>query len=379
MPWPDFKLERFFARHEFETPFLLCCSDCETLTVGDVLTLEDDATARFQRLGLGYTEAPGGRSLRQRIAALYQGIDPDQILVFSGAEEGIFTFGQSVLSAGDHVIVHWPCYQSLYQVAQSLGCRVSLWRAEESHGWELNMEDLCRLLEPQTKAVFINNPHNPTGALLPPRFLKELAELAAERNFIVFSDEVYRYLEYDPADRCPAFCDLNDQAVSLNVMSKSFGLAGLRLGWIATKNNGLYQAMASFKDYTTICNSAPSEFLAELALTHAEKIISRNLALIRENLALLNNCMERWSAVFRWTRPKAGPIAFPGLATGLQSEDFCRDLRVKKGVLLLPGSLYADEFDMNFRIGFGRRNMPEALGRLEEYLWSLTDKYGDHQ
>lgn len=370
MSWPEFQLERFFARHEFETPYLLCCSDCETLTVSDLLALEDGAAEKFQRLGLGYTEAPGGRRLRERIASLYQGVDPDRVLVFSGAEEAIFTFGQTVLSAGDHVVVQWPCYQSLYQVAQSLGCRVSLWRAEESRNWELDLEDLTNLLEPDSKAVFINSPHNPTGALLSNEFSRELADLAAKRKFIVFSDEVYRYLEYDPADRPPAFCDLDDQAVSLNVMSKSFGLAGLRLGWIATKNDAVRRAMAAFKDYTTICNSAPSEFLAELALAHPEKIVERNMALIRENLDRLDSFMKRWPAFFRWTRPKAGPIAFPSLVSGRKAEEFCRDLREKKGVLLLPGSLYGDEFTANFRLGYGRRNMPEALGKLEEYLLS---------
>jgi aspartate/methionine/tyrosine aminotransferase len=149
-------------------------------------------------------------------------------------------------------------------------------------------------------------------------------------------------------------------------MSKTYGLAGLRIGWIATRDNSLFRKLAAFKDYTTICNSAPSEFLATLALRHAKVIVERNLQIIRENLNRLDLFFDSHTEMFTWYRPKAGSIAFPRLLWG-DIDEFCADLVKKTGVLLLPGTLYGSEFN-SFRIGFGRRNMPESLERFETYI-----------
>jgi aspartate/methionine/tyrosine aminotransferase len=150
-------------------------------------------------------------------------------------------------------------------------------------------------------------------------------------------------------------------------MSKSFGLAGLRIGWIATKNKSVYQKLASFKDYITICNSAPSEYLATVALKHKEKLIKRNLEIIRHNLNLLDDFFERHQQYFVWKKPKAGPTAFPRYLGSEGIEKFCHKLVSEVGVLLLLSTLY-DFGDMNFRIGFGRRNLQECVGKLEEFL-----------
>jgi aspartate/methionine/tyrosine aminotransferase len=159
---------------------------------------------------------------------------------------------------------------------------------------------------------------------------------------------------------------VNERAVSLGVMSKTYGLPGLRIGWIATHNRALREKMAALKDYTTICNSAPSEFLAELALRHREKLVARNLALIEDNLAVLDDFFSRHAGRFQWHRPKAGPIAFPRLI-GQDVEAFCDDLVKSTGVLLLPGTVF-DNQGNHFRIGFGRKNLPQAVAHLEAYL-----------
>ena len=177
---------------------------------------------------------------------------------------------------------------------------------------------------------------------------------------------MYRGLELDPAERLPAFADINDRALSLGVMSKAYGLAGLRIGWVATRNEKLLHELAAFKDYTTICSSAPSEFLATVALRHADKIVGRNLAIIRNNLDRLDTFFASHGEWFGWNRPKAGSIAFPALLQGVVDE-FCTDLVEQAGVLLLPGTLYNERFN-HFRIGFGRKNLPEALERMEIYL-----------
>jgi aspartate/methionine/tyrosine aminotransferase len=192
-----------------------------------------------------------------------------------------------------------------------------------------------------------------------------LNHLAQERGIVLFSDEVYRESEYDSANRLPSACDMNESAVSLGVMSKTYGLPGLRIGWIATHNAALYERMATLKDYTSICNSAPSEFLAELALRHRRSLAERNLNLIRRNLELLDAFFVEFADRFTWVRPRAGPIAFPRFNGDVDS--FCQDLVTEAGVLLLPGSLFED-MENHFRLGFGRANMPEALERLQEFL-----------
>lgn len=362
----EFKLERYFARYEFATELSLCSSDCESWTVAELLALEPGAPERFRQLRLGYTESLGSPALRQAICSLYGTIRPSQVLVHSGAEEAIFLFMHAVLDPGDHVIVHWPCYQSLAEVARSIGCQVTPWRAREGRGWALDLEEFRRAIRPNTRVVVLNNPHNPTGYLMPRDRLEEVVGITRRHGLLLFSDEVYRESEYDPADRLPAACDLDGRAVSLGVTSKTYGLAGLRIGWIATHNAAVYARVAALKDYTTICNSAPSEFLAELALRHRERLVRRNVGIIRHNLALLDDLFRRYPDLLSWQRPLAGPVAFPRLLAG-DVEDFCDDLIRRASVLLLPGTLF-DDHDNHFRIGFGRRNMPEALARLEAYL-----------
>jgi aspartate/methionine/tyrosine aminotransferase len=361
-----FKLERYFARHEFSVPYLLCSSDCESMELRDLLAFEPGAREEFDSLWLGYTESLGDLQLRQAIAGLYEHISADRVLVHAGAEEAIFNFMNVALGPGDHIVVHAPCYQSLGEVARSIGAEVSEWRGDSGRAWELDLDDLESLLTARTRVVVVNFPHNPTGFLPTPEFIHELSALSNRYGLIIFSDEVYRGLELDRSDRLPAFADVNERAVSLGVMSKTYGLAGLRIGWLATRDDDLFRELAEFKDYTTICNSAPSEFLATLALRNAGAIVERNLRIIRDNLDRLDHFFGSHGELFDWYRPRAGSIAFPTLLRGTVDE-FCADLVEKAGVLLLPGTLYGDGFN-SFRIGFGRKNLPEALEKLEEYL-----------
>ena len=366
MNLPPFKLERYFAKYEFNTEFLLCSSDCESMSIADLLTLEPGAAEKFQQTWLGYTESQGSPTLRQEICKTYETIQPEDILVHTGAEEAIFLFMHAVLNKGDHIIVHTPCYQSLRDVAKSMGCDVSPWRAREEKGWALDLDELRHLLRTNTKAIVLNTPHNPTGYLMSRADYDALNKFAQDRGLLLFSDEVYRESEYDPSTRLPAACDYGEHAVSLGVTSKTYGLAGLRIGWIATKNRKIYEKMASLKDYTTICNSAPSEFLAEVAMRNRQKLAERNLGIIKHNLTVIDDLFMHHSSLFTWNRPTAGSMGFPRLLKG-NVEDFCDDLVKKAGVLLLPGTMYDDSHN-HFRLGLGRKNLPQAVERLEEYL-----------
>jgi len=367
-----FKLERYFARYEFNAKYLLCSSDCESLSVGDLLAFEPEAEEDLKNHWLGYTESSGALSLRQEISHIYTGIEPEQVLVHSGAEEAIFLFMHAVLQPGDHVIVHWPCYQSLFEIARSIGCEVTFWEARLENKWVLHLDELKRNLRSNTRAIIVNTPHNPTGYLMPQDEYGALNALAHERGLLLFSDEVYRELEYDPAERLPSACDINPGAVSLGVMSKAYGLAGLRIGWVATHNASVFARMAALKDYTTICSSAPSEYLSELALRHRDRISGRNLHIIQDNLSLLDAFFSARAERFEWVRPRAGPIAFPRLV-GEDIEQFCHQLVTSSGVLLLPGTIY-DHPGNHFRLGFARKNMPRALALLEQFLDARATK-----
>ncbi len=366
MHLPPFKLERYFAKHEFNTEFLLCSSDCEAMSIADLLAFEDGAAEKLQNVWLGYTESQGSPALRNEICSLYTSMQPEDILVHTGAGEAIYLFMYAAFEKGDHVIVHSPGYQSLAEVARSVGCGVSSWMAREENDWALDMDELRGLIRPNTKGVVINTPHNPTGYLMSRADFETLNKFAQENNLILFCDEVYRESEYDIADRLPAACDMGEHAVSLGVMSKTYGLAGLRIGWVATKNKKIYQNMASLKDYTTICNSAPSEFLAEVAVRHRQKLIDRSLEIIKHNLAVVDDLFTRRTSLFTWIRPKAGSMGFPRLLKG-NVDEFCDDLVNEAGVMLLPGSNY-DDSNNHFRLGLGRRNLPQAVERLEEFL-----------
>jgi aspartate/methionine/tyrosine aminotransferase len=366
MNLPPFKLERYFARYEFNTEFLLCSSDCEAMSIADLLAFEPGAAEEFNHVWLGYTESQGSPSLRAEICKLYETIQPDDLLVHSGAEEAIFLFMFAAFQPGDHVVVHVPGYQSLAEVARAARCDVSPWQAREEKDWALDLDELRQLVRANTKAIIINSPHNPTGYLMSGLDYNALHQFAQENNLLLFSDEVYRESEYDPDSRLPAACDYGKHAVSLGVTSKTYGLAGLRIGWIATRNKDVYEKMASLKDYTSLCNSAPSEFLAEVALRNRTRLAARNLGIIQGNLSVMDGFFSRHSALFSWVRPRAGSMAFPRYLGG-DVDHFCDDLVKKAGVLLLPGSVY-DVASNHFRLGLGRKNLPQAVERLENYL-----------
>ena len=360
-----FKLERFFDKHEFSSPYLLCSSDCESFSIQELLTLEKEAEQNWQKVWLGYTESTGNKALRQEISELYSKINPKEVLVHAGAEEAIFNFMNILLSKNDHVIVHTPCYQSLTEVATSIGCKVTKWVANEDNSWELDLDFLQNNIQKNTKLIVVNCPHNPTGYIIPKDKFYQMIEIAKENNIILFSDEVYRLLEYDIINRLPAACDLYENAVSLGVMSKSFGLAGLRIGWIATQNQNTLKKMAAFKDYTSICNSAPSEYLATLALKIKNKILARNQKIVLQNLSHLSNFMKKYREIFTWNPPKGGTVSFPRINE--ESGQFCQKLLKEQGVLLAPSENF-NYGNHNFRIGIGRKNFIEGLTKFDEYL-----------
>lgn len=364
-----FKLERYFAKYEFSVKYLLSSSDCDGLLQSSLLEMADDKTKKlWDNLTLGYTESLGHSLLREEIAKLYQGITMNDCLVIV-PEEGIYIALNSILQKGDHIICTFPSYQSLYEIAEGIGCEVTKWEPEEEKGWRFNPEFLEKNIKSNTKLIIVNFPHNPTGYLPSKEDYQKIIELARKNNLYLFSDEMYRFLEYNKDDRLPSACEAYDKAISLFGMSKTFGLAGARIGWVVTKDKDLYTKMATFKDYTTICSSAPSELLSVIALRAKNEIIAKHLARIKRNIELLDSFFEEYKDRFEWVKPKAGTICFPKLKGTMNTLDFCQKVVKEANIMLLPSTVY-DYDDRHFRLGFGRENMPEVLEKFREYLKS---------
>lgn len=363
----DFKLERYFAKYEFATRYLLSSSDCQAWTMQEILDLEPGSSERLLQLPLNYIDSRGQPTLRTEIAGLYDQIESAQILTFAGAQEGISLFMQAALKKDDHVIVHWPCYQSLEELPRALGCEVSRWETRPQNGWRLDLNELQRLHRPQTRALIVNSPHNPTGYVMSKAEQEAVIEFAQKHDLLLFSDEVYRFSEYDPAARLPSACDLYPNAISLGALSKTFGLPGLRVGWIATQNQKLLERMAALKDYTTICNPGPSEFLAEIAVRHWKTIAGKNLAIIRQNVVLFEAFLARHSQQIGCVLPQGGTMALPWFIDGRNTDLLSEQLATRHETMLLPGSVFdcAPNF---FRVGLGRTHFPEALAILERAI-----------
>jgi aspartate/methionine/tyrosine aminotransferase len=367
----DFRLERYFGQWEFSAKILLGSSDPESMRLPELLALaDDDGTSRWEDLWLGYTESEGLPELREAIATRFDACEPHDILVFSAPEEAIFHVAAAVLEPGDQMVGITPAYQSSYEVPRSVGAEVTLVPLREDRGWALDMDELAAATPGRTKLIYVNFPHNPTGAVMTPADQRRLIDLADSRGAYVFSDEVYRGLEFDPADRLPATADLYPRAISLGGLSKAYALPGVRLGWTACRDPALNQRLLAAKDFTTICSAAPSEILALIAVRATDRLIARSLATITRNLALVDEFFARRPDTFRWVRPRATSVGFPELLLGPPVDEFCSRLVTDSGVLLVPGSMFETGTN-HFRIGLGRANLPAGLSALGDFLADL--------
>ena len=369
---PDFRLETHFSRWEFNARFNLAGSDIESMGLDELLALADaNDREAWTRLRLGYTETFGAPALRQAIAATYDHVDAAHVLCFAGAQEAIYCAMHVLLTPDDHAVVLVPNYQSLEEVPLSL-CSVTGVPLRADRRWTMDVGDLRTALRPNTRLIAINFPNNPTGSVIDRSTFDDIIRLADERGLYLFSDEVYRGLEHDAARRLPHAADQYGRALSLGVMSKAYGLPGLRIGWIACQDTEVLGRLERMKHYLSICNSAPSEVLATIALKAGSTILERNRTLVRENRRCVEQFMARHRDRFEWSDPDGGCIAFPRFL-GLEGVDeFCRAAVEESGVLLLPNSVFQSRLAPvptdRFRIGFGRRNVPAALAQLEAHL-----------
>ncbi len=360
-----FTLERYFAEFEFAAKHLLSSSDCEPLAMQELLDMADpEAIDLWNNLKLAYTESLGLPALREEIAGMYDGIQPDRVMVVN-PEEGIFLTMQTLLEPGDEVVATFPGYQSLYEIAISQGCKVGKWEPDDNN--EFSVDKLEDLITDKTRMLVINFPHNPTGDQLSKKDFERVISLAKERDILLFSDEMYRFLEYKEEDRLPSACEIYENSITLCGLSKSFALPGLRLGWLIINDPVVMNKLQSYKDYTTICQPGPSEILALMAIRNRDEIIRRNLKIIEKNIHLMEEFAVRNPDFIRWIPPKAGSVAFPEIFVRYEVEYFCRCLTKKTGVMLLPSSVYGYKKN-RVRIGLGRIDFEEGLRVLEGFV-----------
>jgi aspartate/methionine/tyrosine aminotransferase len=375
MKYPEFKLESYLAIREFIAPFNLCASDLETHSMREIIEMADqESLDLWNHLNLGYTETQGYPLLREEISKLYgEHIDQKQILCFAGAEEGVYCCFQALLESNDHAVVVTPCYQSLESLPSTI-CSTTKIPLQHQNSWELDVGKIADAIQPNTKVLVVNFPHNPTGALITKDTQLALIELARKHGLWIFSDEVYRLLEVNPSDRLPPFASIYEKGISLSVMSKAYGLAGLRIGWIACQDTNLLAKMNEIKHYLSICNSGPSEVLSLIALRASDKIHERNRRLMQDNLQQFDRFFEEHQSWFEWVRPKGGCIGYPLFKGNIPIEKIADDLLQQFGVLILPGTIYDDSAN-HFRVSFGRKSLPQALERFVQFIEKNKSKW----
>ena len=363
-----FKLERYFAIHEFSAKYLLSPSDCESLTMKELIDNADESSLEmWHNLKLGYTESMGHPVLRDEIARLYSTIEADNVIT-AVPEEAIFITMHALLEENDHVVIIDPVYQSLKEIPASIGCSITNWRMEEKESrWHLDLDLLEKSITPETKMLIVNFPHNPTGYLPSLEDFKRIIEIARRHDIYIFSDEMYWLLEHDEEMRLPPAVDSYEKAISLFGLSKTFSLPGLRMGWLATREDELLRKLSTLKDYTTICGSAPSEILAIMALRQREAILETNKKRIRDNLQAARTFFTRHDSLFTWLEPKGGSTAFLKLNPEIDVVEFCEKIVEEKSIMIVPGEIF-DYKGNYFRIGLGRDNFKDILLELEEYL-----------
>lgn len=371
-PMRDFALEVYFSKWEFAAKYNLAGSDGENMTLAQLLALATpEDRAAFETLGLGYTETFGAPALRAEIAQTYDTVKPEHLLCFAGAEEGIYVAMRVLLNPGDHVIVITPNYQAAETIPLGI-CEVTGVPLDIDRNWDLDLDLLRAALRPNTKLISINFPNNPTGKILPRAVFDALIEICRSRGIWLFSDEVYRLIERDPALRLPQAVDAYERGISLNVMSKAYGLAGLRIGWLACKDREMLVKFEHYKHFLSICNSAPSEVLARIALKARDQILTRTRKVVRDNLAVLNEFFADYRQLFDWREPDGGCVGFIRYKGREGVEEFTRRLVEESGVLFLPSSIYRSELGPVpancLRVGFGRSHVPTGFAALRNWL-----------
>lgn len=371
MTLPEFTLETYLARWEFTARYNLTASDAQAISLARLLELADPADrAEWENLSLGYTPVRGAPALREAIASTYDVATAADIMTFVPGE-AITTIMRALLGPDDHVVTVLPNYQSAENVPRSI-CPVTGVPLRPEDGWDLDTEAVVAALRPNTRLVAVNFPNNPTGSVASREQWRTLIHLLRARGIYLFSDEIYRGVERDQARTLPQAADLYERGISLGGLSKTYGLPGLRIGWIACRDPEVLDRAERVKHYGSICAAAPSEVLARIAIKARDTLLAGTRDLIARNRPLFAEFFARHQDRFSWSPPDGGCVCYPRYLGSDGVEAFCRAAVTDGGVLLLPASVYASPLvplpGDRFRVGIGRADAPQALAALEEFL-----------
>jgi aspartate/methionine/tyrosine aminotransferase len=351
---PSFDLERWFVEFEFVPGMRnLAASGPFAVKTSELLELEGAETRdRYLNLDLDYIETTGSESLRQGAANLYSTLNAGDVRITSGASEALLLLIWTLAAPGMNIVIEEPCYGNVPGVAESLGIEVRRLALSQEDDWKPNLEQLSRLIDHNTRLVYLVHPHNPSGSVLRRKEMEAIASVTERAGAMLVNDEVFRLITLDD-EPLPSVVDVVENAVSIGDMTKPWGLGGLRVGWIASRRHELLDLLSSARDYSTMCSSAPGSFLAELALRHSSQIIAPRLAAARENRNRLTKAVAHSNGTLSWSRPEAGYTAFVQMPEHISTTAFCRRLAQEQHILLLPGGVYGNEYERFIRIGFG--------------------------
>lgn len=361
----DFKLERYFAQHEFTAKYLLSSSDCDGYGQDYVLDRANPTELKmWNDIKLGYTESAGNPILRESITQFYKTKNIEEVVVGSPGELNYITM-RVLLEKQDHVVAVSPAYQSLHEVVHSIGCEISYWTPNEN--WAFDPSQLEHLVRKNTKLIIINFPHNPTGSYLTLSELNQIVSIAKKNDCYIFSDEMYHKLLAKSEKELPPISDLYSKGISLWGTSKSFGLAGLRTGWLVCNDLDFIHRVICYKDYLSICSSAPSEILSIIALNHIDDFLQPNIKKIQQNIKLFAEFAQTQDVISSFIPPKSGSTAFVKLNINCSSLEFSNYLVEKAGIMTIPAEMF-DHPGKFIRVGFGRESLPKILPIMQGFL-----------
>ncbi|KPJ22027.1 aminotransferase [Streptococcus phocae] len=349
MKLPVFGVEEWLNQHEKKAVHNIAESSISSLSLAELFELtQTNPEAFYQTLHhkqLDYGWIEGSPEFKKAVAALYQNQETDNILQTNGATGANFLVIYALISEGDHVIAHYPSYQQLYDIPASLGAEVDYWHTKESLNWLPDLEELKTLIRPNTKLITINNANNPTGAFMDRAYLEKLVAIAKAHDIYILSDEVYHSFA---SDRLIAIADLYDKGISVNSMSKTFSIPGIRVGWLAASQS-ICQQLVGYRDYTMICAGVFDDMVATLALTHVDAILARNRHIVATNLAILDQWVQQEEKA-SYRKPPLVSTAFVKLAIDIPIEDFALSLLNDYQTLVVPGNRFQQP--QHVRIGY---------------------------
>lgn len=368
-----FGVEDWMNTYENGAKFNIAETCVKSLTAGEILDFSGERDSFFKKLGseqLTYGAIPGSQDLRNEICELYSTEKtPENVLVTNGGIGANFLAIFTLVQPGDEVVALYPTYQQLYSLPAALGAKVRRLRLEAKDNFLPDMEKLRTLITANTKLILLNTPNNPTGALFSEDLLRDIAYLADRVGAWVLCDEVYRGLEHESSYKIPSMADIYERGIGTSSMSKVFSAAGLRIGWITARQDFIADCF-SHRDYNIISCGKIDDMLATAALRVKDRILERNLAIVRENAAITDEWVNRTQGV-SYVKPKAGTTALISYDADIESEDFCRRLYDYNGAFVVPGECF--EFKKCFRLGYAQDKevLRQGLTAVSDFLKTL--------